>query len=42
MKFLINPQENPFKSSKLTIDPKEDEPARIVTTNHSIYVFKGL
>jgi splicing suppressor protein 51 len=37
--FLIPPHENPFKSFKCTIDPKEEGDQGIVTTNHSIYAF---
>lgn len=39
--FLIPPHENPFKTFKCTLDPREPGDHGIVTTNHSIYAIQA-
>ena len=39
IEFIFQPQENPFKTFKCTLDPAEKGDHGVVTTNHSIYAF---
>lgn len=41
LEFLLEAHENPFASSRRTVDEKEEEEAQIVTTNQYIHAFRG-
>ena len=41
LEFLFEPHENPFASSRRTVDEREESGAQIVTTNQYIHAFRG-
>jgi hypothetical protein len=40
LEFLFEPHLNPFASTRRTVDEKEEEGAKIVTTNQYIHAFR--
>ena len=41
LEFLFEPHQNPFASSRRTVDENEEEGAQIVTTNMYLHAFRG-